>query len=180
VAERHGWQIIEVFEDRGISGAKSRGERPAMKRLMEGIARRQFDMIAAWSVDRLGRSLIDLIGFLKELRAKRVDLYLHQQNLDTTTPAGEALFGMLGVFAQFERAMIQERVAAGMARAQATGKFGKNRLGKVKRNKGRPPVPEEKRAAVFKARSKGDSIRGFASALKIPKSTVGLIVAEAQ
>src|SRR4030095_8787005 len=108
-AERHGWEIVEVFEDKGISGAKSRKDRPAMRRMIEGVGRREFDLVAAWSVDRLGRSLQDLIGFLEELRAKRVDLYLHQQGLDTTTPAGEALFGMIGVFAPFERAMILVR-----------------------------------------------------------------------
>jgi DNA invertase Pin-like site-specific DNA recombinase len=83
----------------------------------------------AWSVDRLGRSLQDLIGFLAEIHALKVDLYLHQQGLDTTTPSGKALFQMLGVFAEFERAMIQERVRAGLARARANGKvLGRPRI----------------------------------------------------
>src|SRR5215813_7871150 len=119
IAESHGWNIVEVFQDRGLSGAKSREERPAMRRLMKGIARRDFDIVAAWSVDRLGRSLQDLVGFLGELHAKDIDLYLHQQGLDTSTPSGRAMFQMLGVFAEFERAMIQERVKAGLARARA-------------------------------------------------------------
>src|SRR5262249_60019254 len=97
IAERHGWNVVEVFQDRGVSGAKSREERPAMRRLMKGIARRDFDIVAAWSVDRLGRSLQDLVGFLGELHGKRVDLYLHQQGLDTSTPAGRAMFQLLGV-----------------------------------------------------------------------------------
>ena len=67
-------------------------------------------MVAAWSVDRLGRSLIDLVGILQEFHAKHVDLYLHQQGIDTTTPAGKAMFQMMGVFAEFERSMIVERV----------------------------------------------------------------------
>jgi DNA invertase Pin-like site-specific DNA recombinase len=80
----------------------------------------------AWSVDRLGRSLQDLVGFLSEIHALKVDLYLHQQGLDTTTPAGKAMFQMMGVFAEFERAMIQERVRAGLRRAKETGtKSGK-------------------------------------------------------
>src|SRR6185436_17076461 len=78
-------------------------------------------MIAAWSVDRLGRSLQDLVGFLGDLQSKKVDLYLHQQALDTSTPSGKAMFGMLGVFAEFERTIIQERVKAGLARARARG-----------------------------------------------------------
>src|SRR6202035_3867632 len=78
--------------------------------------------VAAWSVDRLGRSLQDLVVFLGELRGKGIDLYLHQQGIDTSTPAGKAMFQMMGVFAEFERAMIVERVNAGLARARAAGK----------------------------------------------------------
>jgi len=83
----------------------------------------------AWSVDRLGRSLQDLVGFLSELHALKIDLFLRQQGLDTTTPAGKALFQMMGMFAEFERTMIAERVRAGLARARAEGK-----------RVGRPPI----------------------------------------
>ena len=83
--------------------------------------KRQFDVVMAWSVDRLGRSLQDLVGFLSELHALGIDLFLHQQGLDTTTPAGKAMFQMMGVFAEFERSMIQERVRAGLARAKSEG-----------------------------------------------------------
>src|ERR1700722_2041068 len=119
VAERHGWRVVEVFEDAGISGAKGRDKRPGLDRLLKAVARRDVDMVAAWSVDRLGRSLIDLLSFLNELHAKGVDLFLHQQGLDTSTPSGRAMFQMLGVFAEFERAMIVGRVNAGLARARA-------------------------------------------------------------
>ncbi len=95
----------------------------------QAIARREVDVVAAWSVDRLGRSLQDLVAFLGELKARGVDLYLHQQGLDTSTPAGRAMFGMLGVFAEFERAMIQERVRAGLARARSKG----TRLGRPRK-----------------------------------------------
>ena len=78
-------------------------------------------MVAAWSVDRLGRSLTGLLELLTELHAKKVDLYLHQQGLDTSTPSGRAMFQMMGVFAEFERAMIRERVLAGLARARQAG-----------------------------------------------------------
>jgi DNA invertase Pin-like site-specific DNA recombinase len=122
IAERHGWIIAHDFTDAGVSGAKRRELRPGLKALSAAVARREVDMVAAWSVDRLGRSLQDLLGFLGELHAKDVDLYLHQQGLDTSTPAGMALFQMMGVFAEFERAMIRERVRAGLARAKANGK----------------------------------------------------------
>jgi DNA invertase Pin-like site-specific DNA recombinase len=120
-AERHGWTIAHVYKDAGVSGAKGRDKRPGLDALLTGVARRDFDIVAAWSVDRLGRSLTDLVSTLGELQAKGVGLYLHQQGLDTTTPAGKALFGMLGVFAEFERSMIRERVMAGLARAKAQG-----------------------------------------------------------
>jgi DNA invertase Pin-like site-specific DNA recombinase len=117
-----GCDIVKVYKDHGISGAKGRDKRPAFNALHRDATKRQFDMVMAWSVDRLGRSLQDLITFLSELHALGIDLFLHQQGLDTTTPAGKAMFQMLGVFAEFERAMIQERVRAGLRRARSEGK----------------------------------------------------------
>jgi DNA invertase Pin-like site-specific DNA recombinase len=118
VAERMGCEITKVYKDHGISGAKGRDKRPAFDAMCRDASRRQFDGIMAWSVDRLGRSLQDLVAFLGEIHALGIDLFLHQQGLDTTTPAGKAMFQMMGVFAEFERAMIQERVRAGLARAR--------------------------------------------------------------
>jgi hypothetical protein len=103
-------------------------------------ALREFDLVMAWSVDRLGRSLQDLVGFLSELHALKIDLFLRQQGLDTTTPAGKAMFQILGVFAEFERAMIAERVRAGLARARSEGK----RLG-------RPPIAPALEKRIRKA-----------------------------
>ena len=75
VAERHGWQVVAVFKDQGISGAKGRNGRPGLDKLLQAVARKEFDLVAAWSVDRLGRSLQDLIGLLQELHGKGIDLY---------------------------------------------------------------------------------------------------------
>lgn len=122
VAERAGWTVVEVIEDAGISGSKGRDKRPGLDRLLRMVTQRKLDMVAAWSVDRLGRSLQDLLGVLNELHGAGCDLYLHKQAIDTTTSAGRAMFGMLGVFAEFEREMIRERVNAGLARAKAQGK----------------------------------------------------------
>src|SRR5258708_13865291 len=121
VAERKGCEIVRVCRDHGISGAKGRDKRPQFAEMHRDTARREFDVIMAWSVDRLGRSLQDLITFLGEIHAAGVDLYLHQQGLDTSTPSGRAMFQMLGVFAEFERALIRERVMAGLARARKQG-----------------------------------------------------------
>jgi DNA invertase Pin-like site-specific DNA recombinase len=129
VAARSGWQIVKVYEDAGISGAKGRDKRPGLDAMLKAVNAREFDMVAAWSVDRLGRSLTDLLGILQNLHDKGVDLFLHQQGLDTSTTAGKAMFQMLGVFAEFERGIIRERVNAGLARARANGtKLGRRRV----------------------------------------------------
>ena len=168
VAERHGWTVVATFEDAGISGSKGRESRPGFDALMMAVARREIDMVAAWSVDRLGRSLMDLLGFLRDLHAKGVDLFLHQQGLDTSTPSGKAMFQMLGVFAEFERAMIRERVLAGLARARADGK-----------QLGRRPVEQSKARKVKAAlalRSRGVGIRRIARDVGLGVGTVLRIV----
>ena len=116
VAGRLGWTVVAIFKDDGVSGTKGRDQRPGLDALMKGVARREFDLVAAWSVDRLGRSLPDLVALLAELQARGVDLFLHQQALDTSTPSGRMMFQMLAVFAEFERAMIVARVRAGLQR----------------------------------------------------------------
>ena len=121
-AARSGHEIVAVYRDEGISGSKGRDKRPGFDAMHKDASRLKFDIVMAWSVDRLGRSLQDLVGFLSELHALKIDLFLRQQGLDTTTPAGKAMFQMMGVFAEFERAMIQERVRAGLARARSEGK----------------------------------------------------------
>lgn len=144
IAEREGWEIVETYRDAGISGAKGRDARPAFDALCKDATRRRFDLIMAWSVDRLGRSLQDLVAFLTEVHAAGVDLFLHQQGLDTRSPAGKAMFQMMGVFAEFERAMIRERVNAGLARARGEGK-----------TLGRPKTPPEIEKAIAKALKSG-------------------------
>jgi DNA invertase Pin-like site-specific DNA recombinase len=121
VAERRGWEIVARYADAGISGTKGRDKRPGFAALADAATRREIDIVLAWSVDRLGRSLQHLVGFLADLHAADVDLYLHQQALDTTTPTGRAMFGMCGIFAEYERSMIQARVVAGLDRARARG-----------------------------------------------------------
>src|SRR5215472_6065294 len=166
-AVRHRWRVVAEFVDRGISGAKGRDQRPGFDRLLKGIARREFDVVAAWSVDRLGRSLQDLIAFLGEVHAKKIDLYLHQQGLDTSTPAGKALFGIMGVFAEFERAMIRERVNAGLARARAKGV-----------QLGRPRISGEIEGAIRAGLAAGMGIRKVAAQVGVGTSTVQRVRAE--
>jgi DNA invertase Pin-like site-specific DNA recombinase len=171
-AERAGWEIVGIYDDNGISGAKSRTDREAFDRLCKDATRRKFDVVMSWSVDRLGRSLQDLVSFLSELHAVGVDLYLHQQGIDTTTPAGKAMFQMMGVFAEFERSMIQERVKAGLARVRKHGTKSGQPLG-------RPKVTSKIEKAVLAAREQGTGKRKIAKQLGIGVSTVNRIVSEA-
>lgn len=168
-AARAGWSIAHVLADDGISGAKGRDERPAFDQLHKLIARREVDIIMVWSVDRLGRSLQDLIGLLGELRAAGVGLFLHQQGIDTTTPAGRALFQMLGVFSEFERSIIQERVRAGIARAKAQGKHC-----------GRPRINSEIEQAIRAALAEGRGIRKVARECGVGTSVVQRVRAASQ
>jgi DNA invertase Pin-like site-specific DNA recombinase len=157
-AERMGWEIVATFSDEGISGAKGRDKRPGLDALIKGIARREFDMVASWSVCRLGRSLQHLVHLLGELDARGVDLYLHVQAIDTSTPSGRAMFGMLGVFAEFERAMISERVRAGLARSTKKG--------------GRPALDINKRRRIERLLTGGTSINATAKKVRVGVATV--------
>jgi DNA invertase Pin-like site-specific DNA recombinase len=121
IAERRGWQVIEQYSDAGISSAKGRDGRPGLDQMLKDAQRRKFDVIMAWAIDRLGRSLIDLLGTIQTLEACGVDLYLDQQAIDTTTPAGKLMFQVCGAFAEFERGMIRQRIHAGLKRAVAQG-----------------------------------------------------------
>lgn len=134
VALRLGWTVVAVYTDEGISGAKGRDQRPGFDALLKGVARKEFDLIASWSVDRLGRSLQDLVAFLGDIQKREIGLYLHVQGLDTSTPSGALLFSLLSVFSDYERAMIRSRVVAGLNRVRAEGR---KRLG-------RPPMPTER------------------------------------
>lgn len=162
IAQRSGWIIVETFADEGISGAKGRDKRPGFDALLKAIARREIDIVSAWSVDRLGRSLSDLVGFLSDIQARGCDLYLHQQAIDTSTPSGRMLFQMLGVFAEFERSLITARVKAGQDRARARGvRFG------------RPSLPEDRLDRVRRALADGQSsIRVIAKKTRVSTATV--------
>ena len=158
VAKRMGWDIGEVYTDI-ISGAKSK--RPELDRLMESVIRKEVDIIMVWSVDRLGRSLQHLTTLLSDIHSKGVDLYLHQQGIDTRTPSGKAMYQMCGVFAELERGLIKERVMAGLQRAKAQGK----RLG-------RPRVPPIQVEKIKRLRAEGLSYRKIAKRVDLSVCTV--------
>jgi DNA invertase Pin-like site-specific DNA recombinase len=166
VADARGWQIIETFNDAGISGAKAR--RPGLDEMLKQAQRGRFDVVMAWAIDRIGRSLVDLLNTIETLKVCGVDLYLDQQAIDTTKPSGKLMLQMTGAFAEFERAMIQARIHAGLRRAVANGK----KLGR--------PLGGD-RDAIDKARvalGKGIGINRTAKLVGLSNGTVARLKAE--
>ncbi len=165
VAGRMGWQVKSIYIDHGFSGNKGNILRPAFEDLCKAAARKEYDLVMAWSVDRLGRSLQKLVAFLEDMHARKIDLYLHKQGIDTTTPSGKAMFQLCSVFAEFEQAMIRDRVLAGLARAKEKGK-----------TLGRPKVSPSIERSILLLRQQGNGIKKIAKQLNIGVSVVQRIV----
>src|SRR6516164_5477954 len=167
VARRRGWDVIEVYSDAGISGAKGRNGRPGLDSMLKDASRRKFDIVVAWAIDRLGRSLSDLLDTIQHLDACGVDLYLDQQAIDTTTPMGKLVFQLTGAFAEFERTMIRQRVKAGLKRAVAPTM-----------NLGRPTIDSATERKVQKQLAKGIGILKVAKSLGLGTGRVQRISGE--
>ena len=150
VAAAKGWKVIATFKDEGVSGAFGREVRAQYDSMLKQGVQAKFDVVLAWDVSRLSRSLVGLVTTLDELHACGIDLYLHQQAIDTTTPAGKAMFQMCGVFAEFERGILSERVKAGLNRARQEGKI----LGR--------PMKLANVKKLLEARQRGSTIRQIA------------------
>lgn len=161
VAARQDWEIVATFTDEGISGSKGRDKRPAFDALLKGVARKDFDLIACFSVCRIGRSLPDLIHFLGDIQAKGVDLYLHTQGLDTSTPSGALSYQMLSVFSSYERAILRERILSGLRRTT--------------KKSGRKPMPEARQEAIRRSLLDGQGIRATARLHRASTTTVTAI-----
>jgi DNA invertase Pin-like site-specific DNA recombinase len=166
VAAQRGWTVVATYNDNGIAGAIGRDKRPGLDAILKDATRGRFNVVMAWAIDRLGRSLADLIDTLRALEAANVDLYLDQQAIDTTTPAGRMFFHVTGAFAEFERDIIRSRVNAGLARARARG---------VKL--GRPTVSAKVERAIRARLEAGDGILKVSKALHVGSSTVQRIKA---
>ncbi len=166
LCERLGYTIVQEYTDNGISGAKSRNDRPALDALMKDATRRRFDMVMCWSIDRLGRSLQHLVEILNELQALKIDLYFQQQGMDTSTPSGRMIFSVFGAIGEFERNLIRERVIAGQQRAKAQGK----KLGRPSK------MNDGMKNAIILLRERGLGIKAIAKQLQIGIGTVYAVV----
>jgi DNA invertase Pin-like site-specific DNA recombinase len=176
VAGRRGWQIVETYSDAGISGAKGRDKRPGLDAMLNDAGRRKFDVVMAWAIDRLGRSLIDLLGTIQHLEAAGVDLYLEQQSIDTTSPMGKLLFQITGAFAEFERAMIRQRVRAGLKTIKGKiaqhGQFTARGSGVVRTRLGRPGISDETANSIRAELAKGHGMLKVAKIVGVGSGTV--------
>ena len=166
VCEQRGWRVVEVYSDNGVSGAKGRSQRPGLDTMLKDASRGRFDVVLAWALDRLGRSLVDLLDTLGELEAAATALVLHQQAIDTTTPAGRMFFQVTGAFAEFERAMIRSRVRAGLERAKARGV-----------PLGRPKTSAKIEAAIRVRLAAGEGVKKVAKEVGVGNGTVSRIKA---
>ena len=168
VAEKRGLEVVREISDEGISGATGRDARKGFDELIKGSIKNEWDIILVWDVSRLGRSLKHLVSFLEDIQSANCDMYIHQSGIDTSTPSGKMMFGMLSVFSEFERSMIRERVIAGQQRAKAEGK-----------HIGRPTnVNDGIITAVYQLRQNNVPISRIAKDLQIGVGTVYKILDE--
>jgi DNA invertase Pin-like site-specific DNA recombinase len=155
-----GWEIFGEYKDVGQSGSKDR--RPELDRLMEDARKRRIDGILVWKLDRFSRSLRSLVTTLEELKDLGVQFASYTENLDFSTPAGRALANLIGVFAEFERDLIRERVKAGIQNAKTKGiQFGR-----------RPLIDTELLRTIVDMRGRGMSLREISGHLRVSKSFV--------
>jgi DNA invertase Pin-like site-specific DNA recombinase len=162
VAMRNGWRITLELTDNGISGSKGRDQRPAFNDLIHRATRREFDIVMVWAIDRLGRSIQQLVEFMNELQWQGIDLYCHQQAINTATPAGRMVFSIFSALGEYERELIRERIIAGQRRARGQG----IRIGRPSK------MNDAVRTSVKLLRDKGMSIREIAKRLEIGVGTV--------
>lgn len=166
LCDRLNWTVVEVYREKA-SGLKSADERVALRALVIAAKQRQFDKVVVWSVDRIARSIAQLVNVLAELHCSGIQLFSFKQGVDTSTPMGAAFWHILGIFSEFEHSIRKERQAAGIARAKARGvKFG------------RPQTSLTKRQEIIGLRSQGAGINRIAKALRVGSGTVAKIVAE--
>jgi len=157
VSER-GWNIFREYVDEGISGTKD--SRPALNELMNDAKKRKFDVVLVWRFDRFARSTKHLILALEEFKNLGIDFVSYQENIDTSSPLGSAIFTIISAVAQLERDIIAERVKAGLRRAKENGK----KLGR--------PSKKVDRYEIRRLRSEGRSLRQIAAELNVSKNTV--------
>lgn len=161
IANSRKWHVVKTYSDRNIYSTKDKQDGTSFFELRDSLTRSEFDLVMAFSIDRLGKSLQELVSFLANLHENNIDLYLHTQNVDTLTPEGNVIFSMCRIFGEYEHFIISERVTAGIKRARNHGK-----------KLGRPRVSLEIEKKILTYRAQGIAIKPIAQTLKIGTSVV--------
>ena len=163
IASQSKWEVVGEYAEK-VSGAKGRGDRPELDRLLKDLHTRKVDNVMVWKLDRLGRSVADLLNTIEVIRTSGANLYSREDGIDTNTSMGKLMFTVVSAFAEFQRDIINENVRAGQARAMAKGvRFG------------RPPLKDRKRKRIETALREGKSVRVTAKELNIPVGTVAKV-----
>ena len=162
IVNRNGWELVQIYVDEGISGTKGRDKRPEFDRLCKDMVRRKFNRILVWDISRLGRSLQHLVEFLNEVQSVNCHLYIHQSGLDTSTPSGRMMFQMVGVFSEFERSMISERVKLGLKRVKSKG----TKLGRPN------SLNQSKIQTIYRLKNEGKSFSEISNEVGVSKMTI--------
>jgi DNA invertase Pin-like site-specific DNA recombinase len=165
IVSRNGWELVQTYVDEGISGTKGRDKRPEFDRLCKDMVRRKFNRILVWDISRLGRSLQHLVEFLNDVQSVNCHLYIHQSGLDTSTPSGRMMFQMVGVFSEFERSMISERVKLGLNRVRSKG----TKLGRPTK------IDEQTKVTIWSLIDEGNSLSQVSRLLQISKMSVSRV-----
>ena len=161
LADRSGYEVVEIYAEK-ISGTKKTEDRPELKRLMKDARWRRFQKVLVWSVDRLGRSLKNLVDTLTELRDLKIDIFAQQQGIDTGTQMGAMMFSFISIFSEFETNLRRERQMLGIQKARAAGKtWG-----------GRQATSDEKLEKIRTMKRKGFTVREICKKLKVSPNTI--------
>lgn len=165
IVRRNGWELVQTYVDNGISGTEGRDKRPEFDRLCKDMVRRKFNRILVWDISRLGRSLQHLVEFLNDVQSVNCNLYIHQSGLDTSTPSGRMMFQMVGVFSEFERSMISERVKLGLKRVKSKG----TKLGRPIK------IDDEMKVQIRQLLDKGSTSSEISRILQISKMSISRV-----
>ena len=165
VAENHGWIIVDEYVDEGISGSKK--NRPELDRMMKDAISRQFEMVATLELSRLGRSVKNMCEIVDLLKSKNINLFIKNQNVDTSTPVGEFFFNIMNSVAQYEREIIRERIVSGLENAKRKGV----RLGK------KTNLTPQVREKIIEMKSKGTGLKRIATECSVGVKTVRTVLA---
>lgn len=165
LADRSGYEVVEIYAEK-ISGTKANADRPELKRMMKDAKWRRFQKVLVWSVDRLGRSMKNLVDVLTELRDLKIDILAQQQGIDTGTQMGAMMFSFISIFSEFETNLRRERQMLGIQKARAAGKtWG-----------GRKATSDEKLEKIRTMKRKGFTVREICKKLRVSPNTIYSIV----